>query len=332
MLTGPRAVEIFEKNWKQYPRIYMTDSVIEATDYSGRHLCIETPPQWRRFFAQLCAANEKANKSRSSAFSHEHEGVRYRVLLANTLRGSGLSLRKINNVIPDLETDLRLPWRLIYPIIQGTGLTIFAGPMGSGKSTTMVSALHKLDVTERGRLGTIEDPIEYIFPGPFCIQRELHTHSDSVASALKDVVMMDCTTIMWGEIRDPESAVAAVQLGATGHSVVGTLHADSAVDVLTRMMALLDEKYIRLLPRTLRGCWWQKVLRFGDEARQPVAVYESFQVNTPVQRILEAGPDKFHHIFRELENQGRLSAGDYANQLVRDGRLTRQEAAEFQVS
>lgn len=329
MLTGSKAVDFFNANWKQFTRIYMTQQVIEATDFHGQHLCFETPSHWKHFVETLIAANEKASKSKSAVFSHEHEGVRYRVVLANSMRGFGLSLRKINDVIPDLETELHLPWKLIRPLMLGTGLTVFAGPMGSGKSTTMAAALQKLSLPERGRLGTVEDPIEYVFPESFCIQREIQTHSDSIANAIRDIVMMDCTTIMLGEIRDPESAQAAVMLASTGHSVVATLHADSAIDVLTRLMALLDEKYIRLLPRTLRGCWWQKIVRFASAERAPVAVHESFQMNIPIQRIIETGPDKFHQIFGEIKNQGRHTMSECADKLVRDGRLTRSEAQEF---
>ena len=186
-----------------------------------------------------------------------------------------------------------------------------------------------MDKKERGPIGTVEDPIEGLLTGPGVIQREVGTHVDSFAQAIKDFVRQNRHTIAVSEIRDPETANAALMAASTGHSVVATIHADSALDVFPRMLALVDDKLAKILPRTMRGIWWQHVVRFGDSDRKPLPVYESLEVTNAVRQILEAGVDKLPQLGNEMQRQSRKSMAETAMQLVAQRLATRDEVAEF---
>lgn len=119
------------------------------------------------------------------------------------------------------------------------GLVLVCGPSGSGKTTTVYAALRELKL-QRGLLGgiiTVEDPIEYLLEG--IAQIEVNTvGSISFATAVRSVLRQDPSVLMIGEIRDGETADAAVTAALTGHLVLATLHAASAAEAVTRLLDL----------------------------------------------------------------------------------------------
>lgn len=89
----------------------------------------------------------------------------------------------------------------------------------------------------------------------------------------------------WSAVRDPETANAALLAASTGHSVFATIHADSAPDAYPGT-GMVDPRYERLVPQTLRGIFWQHMLRFSDGQRAPLPIYESIKVTGAVRQIL----------------------------------------------
>lgn len=309
--------------------IYINPRFTEFTDNNGVFTRIPTEGMWQDFYEKTVADKKKPSRLKSSDFTIEFNGCRYRACLADSNDGYGLALRKLPSSIPSFREDLKLDWNIIQPLLRGTGLTLFAGIMGSGKSTTMLAALEKMDKQERGPLGTVEDPIEAILQGPQVVQREVGTHVESFSDAIRDFVRQNRSTIMVSEIRDPATANAALLAAMTGLSVVATIHADSALDVVPRFIALVDEKYQRMVPRTLRGLWWQHVLRFSDDGRAPIPVYESLEVSGPVRQILESGPEKLPQLANEMHRQGRKNMAEVSMELVRKGLVKREEVMDF---
>ncbi len=129
------------------------------------------------------------------------------------------------------------------PVIQDLcglprGLVLVTGPTGSGKSTTLASMIDLINSTTRNHIMTIEDPIEYMHSSKSCVvnQREVGADTDSFKVALKYVLRQDPDVVLVGEMRDLETIEAAMTIAETGHLVFATLHTNSAVQTINRVI------------------------------------------------------------------------------------------------
>lgn len=308
--------------------IYLTEKFVEATDDHGITIRGITPLTWKDFFQSNMAERGRGSKTKSAHYTTEYLGQRYRCCLANSYKGWGISMRRLANKIPALRDDLCLDWSVLEGLTLGSGLTLFAGRMGSGKSTTMAATIGKLDPRVHA-IATVEDPIEVVYPSTSIIQREIGTHVDSFPEAIRDCVRQNRTSIVVSEIRDAETANAALLAASTGHSVYATIHADNAFDCYTRMLALVDERYQRLLASTLRGMWWQHVVRFGTRDRRPLPVYESVLIDMEARGILEKGTGHLQMLASVMERQRRQNMTEVAMGYISKGKASREEMSEF---
>jgi general secretion pathway protein E len=137
------------------------------------------------------------------------------------------------------------------------GIILVTGPTGSGKTTTLYTALKHLNRPEL-KLFTVEDPIEYQLSGINQIQVQPQIGLDFPA-ALRSILRQDPDIIMIGEIRDLETARIAIQAALTGHLVFSTLHTNSAVSAITRLIDIGLERY--LLASTIAGVMAQRLVR-----------------------------------------------------------------------
>jgi general secretion pathway protein E len=139
------------------------------------------------------------------------------------------------------------------------GMVLVAGPTGSGKTTTLYAALNQLDRNQHNIL-TIEDPVEYNFQGINQIQ--VNRAADiTFASGLRGVMRLDPDKIMVGEIRDKETANAAVQAALTGHLVLSSIHANDAAGTLFRLIHLGIDHY--LINSSVLGMVSQRLIRLS---------------------------------------------------------------------
>lgn len=313
----------------QANNIYLLKDWIELTENSGVYRRLEINNVWRDLYQRILNEKSQIKNYKEAEFTTEFGGIRYRCNLHNSQAGWGVSMRRLMATVPHLVHDLKLPRDQVLSLLDGTGLTLFCGAMNSGKSTTMIAALEQMDRNRRGALGTVEDPIEYVFKGGNVIQREIGTHVESPEAAIRACVRQQRQTIMVSEIRDPDTANAAVLAASTGHRVAATLHADSAIDAVIRMIALIDPRYEKILPKTINGLWWQHVVRFSEEGRDPLPIYESIKVDATVRLILEGGVDKLQQLPNEMRRQGRRTMAEVANRLVQDGKAKQLEVSEF---
>ncbi|WP_219212921.1 type II secretion system ATPase GspE [Variovorax boronicumulans] len=142
-------------------------------------------------------------------------------------------------------------------IAQPHGIILVTGPTGSGKTTTLYSALARLDAT-RSNIMTVEDPIEYELAGVG--QTQVNAKIDlTFAKALRAILRQDPDVIMIGEIRDFETAQIAIQASLTGHLVLATLHTNDAVSAVTRLTDMGVEPF--LLSSSLLGVLAQRLVR-----------------------------------------------------------------------
>jgi general secretion pathway protein E len=140
---------------------------------------------------------------------------------------------------------------------QPHGILLVTGPTGSGKTTTLYTALSKLN-TPKVKIITVEDPVEYQIDGINQIQAKPAIGLD-FANALRSIVRQDPDIIMIGEMRDLETARIAIQSALTGHLVLSTLHTNNAAGGITRLLDMGVEDY--LLTSTVNGILAQRLVR-----------------------------------------------------------------------
>jgi twitching motility protein PilT len=219
------------------------------------------------------------------------------------------ALRRIPTEIPEVKS-LGLP-----PIVAEftkfhNGLVLVTGPTGSGKSTTIAALIDKINTEERGHILTIEDPIEYIHPHKKCIvnQRELGQDTWAFKTALKSILRQDPDYCLVGEMRDLETIETALTVAETGHLVFGTLHTNSAVQTVSRMISVFDgaqrERIRTLLSFVLQGIICQQLLPTIGGGR---ALATEILIMTPAIRNL-IREDKMHQIQSSMQT-GQSKSG-----------------------
>ena len=150
------------------------------------------------------------------------------------------------------------------------GLVLVTGPTGSGKSTTLAAVIDKVNSERRQHIVTIEDPVEYLHPNKLCIvnQREVGQDTDSFTGALRYILRQDPDVVLIGEMRDQETIQAALTISETGHLVFATLHTNSAVQSINRIIDVFpphQQSQIRAqLSMTLQGVVTQMLLPRSD--------------------------------------------------------------------
>ncbi len=225
-------------------------------------------------------------------FSLELDGVRVRVNAFDHLGGHAVAARLIKDRVPALA-DLALPAELAALVEHRDGLVLVCGPTGSGKSTTLATLVDVLDQRRAAHVVTIEDPIEYRFQPRRCVvhQRELGTHVPSFAAGLRSALREAPDVILLGELRDRETVAAALTAAETGHLVLATLHAPSAVGAIDRVIDAFPDAQLRQirvqLAAALRAVVTQYLLPRRDGGRVPAI--ELVPVTTAVANIIRKG-------------------------------------------
>ena len=185
-----------------------------------------------------------------------------RVSTVPTAHGESVVMRLLDRetVVLDFRrlgfTDALLP-RFNHVLAQPHGILLVTGPTGSGKTTTLYTALSRLN-TPGVKIITVEDPVEYQIEGINQIQAKPAIGLD-FANALRSIVRQDPDIIMIGEMRDLETARIAIQSALTGHLVLSTLHTNNAAGGITRLLDMGVEDY--LLTSTVNGILAQRLVR-----------------------------------------------------------------------
>jgi twitching motility protein PilT len=225
-------------------------------------------------------------------------------------RGSiSFAFRFIPKEIPSFE-KLGLPQGVQELAKEQRGLVLVTGATGSGKSTTLAAILNSINRSRRHHIVTIEDPIEFVHDDWGCIvnQREVGIDTDSYSEGLRRVLRQDPDVILIGELRDEESAKAALQASESGHFVLSTMHTIDAAETIGRLVEFFPagkhEMVRQVLAGVLRGVISQRLLPRIEGGR--VAAVE-VMVNTAriadlirdgrADEITEAIEDgEFHHM------------------------------------
>lgn len=190
-----------------------------------------------------------------------HE-IDLRVATSPTIHGESVVLRLLDrsNLSLDFNSlgfDPAILEQFLHVLAQPHGIVLVTGPTGSGKTTTLYAALASLNTSDR-KILTVEDPIEYRLAG--VNQTQVNPQIGlSFAAALRSFLRQDPDVMMVGEIRDLETAQVAVQAALTGHTILSTLHTNSASAAVTRLLDMGMEPF--LLTSTLNAVLAQRLVR-----------------------------------------------------------------------
>jgi general secretion pathway protein E/type IV pilus assembly protein PilB len=259
-----RASDIHIEPFEDDLRIrYRIDGVLHTTD---------VPPQIKRFQAAMISrikimsslniAERRLPQDGGFKIRHNGREIDIRVSVIPSVYGEGIVLRILDkeSVLLSL-TDLGM-YEQTYEQFEGLismphGIILVTGPTGSGKTTTLYAALHAI-VSDQVKIITVEDPVEYRLEGVNQIQ--VHPQIGLTFSAgLRSILRHDPDVIMIGEIRDLETAQAAIQAALTGHLVFSTLHTNDACSAATRLLDMGLEPY--LVASAVEGVMAQRLVR-----------------------------------------------------------------------
>ena len=213
--------------------------------------------------AKMDVAERRAAQDGKILRRFENQKLEFRCSTSNGKHGEGMVLRILNSDSSILDLD-----KLIYiesvrnnfrKIIKSTnGIVIVSGPTGSGKSTTLASALQEKDNGEL-KIITAEDPIEYDMGGDIVQHQVNRAKKQTFSNLLRTFLRQDPDVILIGETRDPETAESSMDAAETGHLVFTTLHANSSSSSLTRLLDMNVPKY--KLNASVRAILAQRLLR-----------------------------------------------------------------------
>jgi general secretion pathway protein E len=215
-----------------------------------------------KLLAELDIAERRAPQDGSFRIRLEARELDIRVSTVPTLYGESVVLRLLDRGgqpvgLDELGMAPATLERFRRIIARPTGIVIAAGPTGSGKTTTLYSALALRDTTAE-KVITVEDPVEYHLQGVTQIPINRKAGM-TFASALRSVLRQDPDVLMVGEMRDPETAEIAVQAAMTGHLVFSTLHTNDAPSAVTRLLDLQVAPY--QIAATINGVLAQRLVR-----------------------------------------------------------------------
>jgi len=200
--------------------------------------------------------------------------------------------------------ELGLPTIIAELAKKPRGLVLVTGPTGSGKSTTLASMIDKINTDRHEHIITIEDPIEYLHPHKNCLvnQREVGADTQSFKKALKYILRQDPDVVLIGEMRDLETVEAALVISETGHLAFGTLHTNSAVQTINRILDVFppyQQPQVRAqLSFVLEGVMTQNLLpKAGGPGR--VLVIEVMVPNPAIRNLIRE--DKIHQVYSQMQ-------------------------------
>jgi len=263
------------------------------------------------------------------AIDFENNG-RFRVNVFQQKNHTGMVLRKIQTEIPSISA-LGLPEIISDLAMTKRGLTILAGPTGTGKSTSLAAMIGHRNQHGSGHIITIEDPIEFIHEHGNCVitQREVGVDTKSYKSALANTLRQAPDVILIGEIRSQETMQHAIAFAETGHLCLATLHANNANQALERIVNFFpDERHKQILmdlSLNLNAIVAQQLVPSIDQTTRSLAV--EILLNTPLvaalvlkgelnklkpvmKKSFPLGMQTFEHALFELYKNEEISLDD----------------------
>lgn len=322
-------------------------------DCSDLHLATGSPPMWRRYGnlqpiwenAALLTQEDTRRlaykflgekhiatleKRGDVDFAYSPGFGRFRCSVVQQRLGIDMVFRVISANIRTIE-DLNLPDTCRTLTRFHNGLVLVTGATGSGKSTTLAALVEEINNDREDHIITLEDPIEFVFQAKGCHinQREVGSHTQSFAAALRGALREDPDVIMVGEMRDLETISLAITAAETGHLVLGTLHTGNAPRTLDRVLDVFpsDQRdQIRIMvSESLRGIVSQQLVPRADGQGRIMAM--ELLVNTPAisNCIREGKTFMLPGIMQTGKAVGMITMDDSLQSLYTQGIISKEE-------
>src|SRR6059036_1216238 len=228
---------------------------------------------------------------------------RFRANVFNQRGAVGAVFRAIPYEIKSFE-ELGLPTVVKDLCEKPRGLVLVTGPTGSGKSTTLAAVIDKINKERHEHILTIEDPIEFLHNHKNCIvnQREVNADTKGFAQALRTALRQDPDVVLVGEMRDLETIESALRIAETGHLTFATLHTNSAVQTVNRIIDVFpahQQAQIRAqLSFVLEGIICQSLLPRANGKGRALAM-EILIPNSAIRNLVRE--DKVHQIYSTMQ-------------------------------
>lgn len=258
--------------------------------------------------------------------------VRIRISCMDSLAGPAMVLRLIPAEILTME-QLRLPE--VFKKVCGyhKGLILVTGPTGSGKSTTLAAMIDYINKSRAVHIITIEDPVEFVHQSRKSLikHREVGRHTLKFMNALKGALRQDPDMMLVGEIRDRETIEIALKAAQTGHLVSGTLHTNSAVKTLNRILDMFtptEQPAIRVsIAESLVAIIAQLLCKTTDGKR---AAFHDILINTDVikEYIMKGQNEEINQIMLKDTYEGMTTMNQSLYKLYQEGRITEEICLE----
>jgi len=228
--------------------------------------------------------------------------------------------------------ELGLPAHLAEIADYHQGLVLVCGPSGSGKSTTLAALVNLFNETRSDHVVTMEDPVEFVHPFKNCLinQREVGTHTQSFARALRAALREDPDVIVIGELRDNESVSLALTAAETGHIVLGTINATSAAKAIDRIISSFpveEQPQIRAsVSESLKYVIAQRLMPSKQPHKQ-VAAFEVLKGTTTIANLIR--DEKTYQIYSAMQigkSHGMQTFDEALRDLLRREQITAETA------
>jgi len=258
---------------------------------------------------------------------------RFRVNCYRQQRGPDGVFRSISAEPPTLE-DLGLPSELARFTNYHQGMVLVTGPANCGKSSTMAALVDIINAERKEHILTVEDPIEVLHPSKRCLvnQRNVGSHTDSFARALRGALREDPDVIVIGELRDLETISLALTAAETGHLVLASMHTGSSIRTVNRMIGVFpsdqQEQIRNMVSESLRAVVSQRLVPTAD-GHGRVPALEILVSNKAIGNLIR--DNKTFQIFSTLQTgaaQGMCLLDDSLNKLVASGSISHETALE----
>ena len=322
--------------------LHVTSGTSPGLRVHGEVIKVKTSPlsgdDTKRLIYQILTEDQKNEfeKRLELDFSFGIKGLaRFRANVFNSKGAVAAVFRIIPSIIPDFKS-LNLPNTLLKMCDVSNGLILVTGPTGSGKSTTLAALIDYLNQHEAGHIITLEDPVEFVHSHKQCLvnQREIGTDSLSFSNALKSLLRQDPDIVLVGELRDMETIEAALTIAETGHLVFGTLHTNSCVQTINRVINVFpshQQGQVRtLLSFVLLGIVSQQLIAKSFEKGR-VAAMEILVPTIGIRNLIRE--DKLHQVYSQMqigqEKTGMVTMNQSLKKHVDAGSITADVALGY---
>lgn len=257
--------------------------------------------------------------------------ARFRVNGFTTRLGTAAVFRSIPFEVPTME-ELELPPVMRRFAELENGLVLVTGPTGSGKSTTLASMVNHINMHHAKHILTVEDPVEFFHSSRKSLvnHREVGQDTKTFARALKSALREDPDVILVGEMRDYETISLALTAAETGHLVLGTLHSNSAMKTVDRIVDVFpagDKPMVRsMLAGSLQGVVAQKLLKRADNNGR-IAAFEILVGTNAVRNLVRENQiPQIYSMLQTGSRYGMVTMDDSVSELLDAEIITKAEA------